>query len=793
MPRVKKDVVAPTAVRFNFGDVGAAGADAGNGNGYQPPWQPLHNEHTNDSREDDMDGTLEESLAKQFLTIERQCFSPSALGAHIEEDLYFAPPPMPSTAYGGRSAQDSLPFGQRDHASTTIIAESMDLAGVDRELISPKDSSNEGTHRKTVTDFTDLPELDRTSARGDRFEAHEGGKPIAHRLHSALRELQDRHDQLKEEDAKMYRARLRWTGFIEGWIIQQEDVIKELVLEERRDRVSHANLALPFQTAPSLKFSDEDGNVVDPGRSDCTGDNWAKGPSHNWANAVSKMKSSKIVMSKGISQLFKSMTFNLEKDPTRATRAEHGQNVFRRISAFLKGTLMSLQDKEKKRQSRLSRLIGSTSFDVFSCGLILLSTAINGWETEVRATSPGRADKLPFQQIAIAFALLFFIELMMRLAAFGRAFFISPTDWHWNLFDFICVLISGVEMYFTVTENDSGVNLGTQRVLRTIRVVRNLRIIRVFRFFNDLRQMLKAVFGSLKTLCWLAVLLAMILYFFAICLVSGVTDSLFPDEGQAYNRSKPEFILRDSLDAKYGSLAKAQLSLFKAMTCGDNWGLLMEPLQETSPWLVMLFLFFIIFTVFAFTNAVTSVFVDNIMQATANEKEDLIDRQIKQRREQVEALQGIFKDSDVDRSGWLSREELVVYLEDKRVRAHFRALGLDFTRTSDLFDMLDLDGNGLVEMDEFLQVCLKLMGPAQAMDLAQVKIQTRHLHQKFKLVLRHFDKVLNVHGDKGAGKGKVVGVKKDSAASEFTDFSSLANTLNVSHFLSLESRKTHPS
>jgi len=276
---------------------------------------------------------------------------------------------------------------------------------------------------------------------------------------------------------------------------------------------------------------------------------------------------------------------------------------------------------------------------------------------------------------------------------------------------------------------------------------RNLRVIRMVRFFYELRQMLRAIFGSLKPLLWLGILLLLLLYFFAICFVSGVSSYLEDCAVEAEAACAHEAMMK----SQYSSIAATILSLFKAITGGESWGPLMEPLLHINPFLAGLYLGFILFTVFAFMNAVTSTFVDSTMQNANLEKDYLISQELKQKDVMLEKLEKVFEESDRDNSGFLTQDEFVNALNDTRAMAYLRILGIDTDNLDGLFQLVDIDSDGSLEVHEFLKAIPRLMGPAASVDLAHLEVEIKRMSRRLKDFIEYsmdrFDRVLTATVD----------------------------------------------
>eukprot|EP00439_Symbiodinium_sp_Y106_P053568 s540_g7.t1 len=69
-------------------------------------------------------------------------------------------------------------------------------------------------------------------------------------------------------------------------------------------------------------------------------------------------------------------------------------------------------------------------------------------------------------------------------------------------------------------------------------------------------------------------------------------------------------------------------------------------------------------------------------------------------------------------------------LGDPAVREYLETLGLDISDAWSFFKLLDMDGGGSVEIEEFLMGCLRLRGAARAIDVSKIIHDQRlFLHQ----------------------------------------------------------------
>merc|ERR1719517_350810 len=66
---------------------------------------------------------------------------------------------------------------------------------------------------------------------------------------------------------------------------------------------------------------------------------------------------------------------------------------------------------------------------------------------------------------------------------------------------------------------------------------------------------------------------------------------------------------------------------------------------------------------------------------------------------------------------------------------YFKAIDLDVSEARGLFKLLDLDESGTINVDEFVMGCLRLRGPAKAIDMATLMYDTRKANQRVLQVI----------------------------------------------------------
>lgn len=281
-----------------------------------------------------------------------------------------------------------------------------------------------------------------------------------------------------------------------------------------------------------------------------------------------------------------------------------------------------------------------------------------------------------------------------------------------------------------------GMNLKSIRVLRLLRIVRVVRVIRVIRFFREFRMMVLSILGSMRSLVWVVVLLMLTIYIFAIILTQAATGFRADEANPAEER--------EALEEAYGALTVTMMTLYKAVSGGDDWGGLMDPLTVIHEGWSFLFVFYITFTVFAVLNVVTGVFVSSAMEAAAADRDNVIQEEMSRQNSYVNDIKRMFHEADKDRSGTVSASEFESHLNDNRVKAYFNALELDVTEARGLFRLLDLDESGHVDIDEFVVGCMRLKGQAKSIDVATLMYENKRMMSKWTSFMCYCDESFKV-------------------------------------------------
>lgn len=361
---------------------------------------------------------------------------------------------------------------------------------------------------------------------------------------------------------------------------------------------------------------------------------------------------------------------------------------------------------------------------VVAC-LIIVNASTFGIQADFAVKYPMDNPPEVYRTVDVVFAVAFALELLLRIFASGPLFLsCTNKDLLWNLLDSFLVFFSVAEEIVTLSV-EAAPDVSSARMIRLLRLFRIVRVLRVLRLFKDLRVMVSGIMSSMKPLLWALLLLALIIYIFAVCFLEFVADHL-ADGGPMQGLTH------------YNSLVRAAYTLYMSILGGVSWMEVAEPLIAINPFLGVVFSMYVAFAVLCVLNIVTGVFVEQSSMIAKEDEENMLFEEIESRKKWMQEIEKIFHQADTDNSGLLTVEELEACVTDFWVQTCFKRLGVDLNRISptSIFSMLDFDGSGAVEISEFAAGLQQLHGSASSVDFARV-VRGQRTSQKQLKKLAH--------------------------------------------------------
>merc|ERR1719456_41703 len=112
--------------------------------------------------------------------------------------------------------------------------------------------------------------------------------------------------------------------------------------------------------------------------------------------------------------------------------------------------------------------------------------------------------------------------------------------------------------------------------------------------------------------------------------------------------------------------------------------------------------------------------------------------EINARHDWIQEVQKVFLKADSGHDG-LDVHEFQSYVQDEAVQAYFRRIGLNVEQDNAiaLFELIDFDQDGKLDLDEFVEGCSQVVGQARQLDMARLKHETRVVKSMLSDIYQH--------------------------------------------------------
>ncbi|CAK9047907.1 L type [Durusdinium trenchii] len=423
------------------------------------------------------------------------------------------------------------------------------------------------------------------------------------------------------------------------------------------------------------------------------------------------------------------------------------------------------------------RVAASSIFSTSIMLVIAFNLVMMGVEVDL-ATHLPPGEELPpgYLYVNIIIVCIFIFELAIKLTAYGLRLFFCGSEYLWNWFDVVIVVTSLVETIMdVVTKANVGNSLDSShlRVMRAVRLARALRgvrVVKLIRSIGALRSIVLAIVSTLWSLVWTLVLLVILFYVIGVILAQLVADgctALQADKALLESSAAADVAASDPSrtcdivageDMRYwldvpDAWTETMLTLFLSISGGLSWVEALDPLRRISSLASFLFISYVFLSIFAILNVVTGVFLRcrNAIESAQADKEIAIMKQMEWKEAQLRALKGVFVEIDADKSNVITTEELEVHASSgDEVGRDEVAMSKDsltnFLESMDistgdlrtLFRIMDQDGSGEISFEEFISGCMTLQGPAQSIQVEDLRHQTMILRKDIQRIGREY-------------------------------------------------------
>lgn len=225
-----------------------------------------------------------------------------------------------------------------------------------------------------------------------------------------------------------------------------------------------------------------------------------------------------------------------------------------------------------------------------------------------------------------------------------------------------------------------------------------LRVLRIVKSFKELRLILACLMGSFLNLLWSIVMICIIVFMFSLVFVQQ-TASYLAD-------LPPEDREADQV-GDFETVQRSMLSLYAAVTGGQDWLVFYETLQPTGEISCIVFLFFIAFIQIALVNILTGIFVEKALKRATPDTHTQARKLKKTEMKQAAELRQLCDDMDVDDDKCISKSEFF-NPRSKNLKDYLKLMGIDFHDIVELFKLLAGEDDKQVPIEDFVRACMRL-------------------------------------------------------------------------------------
>ncbi|CAE7593027.1 unnamed protein product [Symbiodinium pilosum] len=415
----------------------------------------------------------------------------------------------------------------------------------------------------------------------------------------------------------------------------------------------------------------------------------------------------------------------LKNDPFADTPVDISPPLFSTKSVF--GLCFPMDPRAPQKERLTKRFTNGLFFKSITMFAIAANTLYLGFAANTNViNSYRRLQNLPVEEhrveYDIAFTAWFGVELLIKMIADRMQFFVGE-ERAWNWFDMALVAESFIGLF------SQGSKLSFLRIFRVFRLVRVVKVVRSVKALARLRTMIFAILSSFVDLLWAFLVIVLIMFVFAIVFDNAVAD-YFDGITVDWNATNTELVDEVvAMNMLFGNLLETMISLWSAVSGGNDWMNYGELIRRTGDFYFFLFNFYVAFCVVGMFNVVTGVFVDSAVCVRTGD--EVVQGYLDDLRQTTEEIKGFFKDADADGSGTLNWEEFQAHMKNPAVKAYFSGLDIDPEEAEIIFTILDGDKSKEIKIDEFVHGTMKLKGSATKLDLMALMYDQTRQSMKF--------------------------------------------------------------
>eukprot|EP00928_Gymnodinium_smaydae_P000381 TRINITY_DN10149_c0_g1_i3.p1 TRINITY_DN10149_c0_g1~~TRINITY_DN10149_c0_g1_i3.p1 ORF type:complete len:635 (-),score=101.53 TRINITY_DN10149_c0_g1_i3:285-2189(-) len=356
---------------------------------------------------------------------------------------------------------------------------------------------------------------------------------------------------------------------------------------------------------------------------------------------------------------------------------------------------------------------------------ILLNAIVVGLSADIQTDWQG------WIVIDIIFFVIFLVEACIKWFLQGTKGYFCGEERKWNLFELMLIMLAAFEIVTAIGIPDQG-RQPSGSLFRMVRLIRIAKILRVMRLqaFADLTMMINGTVGGIKTLFWAMVLILVPTYIIALTF----RETLGRSEGAGSDSFK--------------DIPSSFFTMFRCIVAGDcsqdeGRPLFVLIVEDHGYAFAVIYMLVMLFMMFGLFNVIIAIYVENTVAAAkfndlVQKRERLRDQEMFQKKAfQLAKLIKVLQSGEGEEASDPTLEELVQMEVDvdlfhelcthQQFQEVLRDLDVNEEDQLDLFETLDVDGGGTLDLVELVTGIKKLRGEARKSDIIGVSLVVRHL------------------------------------------------------------------
>lgn len=293
-------------------------------------------------------------------------------------------------------------------------------------------------------------------------------------------------------------------------------------------------------------------------------------------------------------------------------------------------------------------------------------------------------------------------------------------------------------------------NIKASRKFPALRIFRALRVLRIVRQLSTLRLMFAMMTHAFVNVMWAFVFIMLFTFMLAVTFMqvtANKIDEFREDHPSAWmqhvNEKMPDEWVK-KISVSYGNIVSSCVTLVASISGGLDWVEASWPLLQIDPTYLLLYMAFVMFCVFGLMNILTGLFVANAKEVSQVDRDLVIRAQLKDRKSFANQLKECLRSIDTDDNGTISKDELIEHMSSADLYAYLKTLDVTVSDAQGVFKLLDVNGTGEVNIDEFVLSLMRFQGSARAVDVATLLYEGKRNEARWNAYMDYIEEQFDV-------------------------------------------------